>query len=90
MDPDDYVADKPDSAGAHSVRSQLIVVSPRPSTSEELEEREREAGAGSGESQRGSRSSSGSEDFTITNPIATMEPEREGKLNCIRGMFLRS
>ena len=93
MDPDDYIADKPDSAGAHSVRSQLIVVSPRPSTSEELEERESAAGAGSGGSQRGSRSSSGShepEDFTFTNPIATMEPEREGKLNCTRGMFLRS
>lgn len=79
MDPDGYIADKPDSAGAHSVRSQLIVVSPRPSP-EELEERERAAGAGGGESQRSSRSSSGSHDsehFTFTNPIATME--REGK-----------
>lgn len=29
MDSDDNASDKPDSAGAHSVRSQLIVVSPR-------------------------------------------------------------
>ena len=78
MDSDDYIPDKPDSAGAHSVRSQLIVVSPRPSHEEEEEERERadSAGAGAGESQRSS-SSQESEHFIFTNPVASMENEGE-------------
>ena len=82
MDPDDcYIPDKPDSAGAHSVRSQLIVVSPRPSLGE-LEEAERAAGAGEAVAGEQTRSSSGSsqepeQQFVFTNPIATMENQGE-------------
>lgn len=77
MDSGDYIPDKPDSAGAHSVRSQLIVVSPRPSLEEEEEgERAASAGAGAGESQRSS-SSQEPEHFIFTNPVANMENEGE-------------
>ena len=69
MDSDDYIPDKPDSAGAHSVRSQLIVVSPRPSH-EELEEAER---AVSAEEEKSRSNSQEPENFVFTNPIATME-----------------
>ncbi len=63
MDSDEYIPDKPDSAGAHSVRSQLIVVSPRPSS----EELEREASVGAEESRSSSQES---EHFIFSNPTA--------------------
>ena len=57
MDRDDK-SDKPDSAGAHSVRSQLIVVSPRP----EVDPAEHEASAEENHSEP--------EHFIFGNPLA--------------------
>lgn len=71
MDSDDYIPDKPDSAGAHSVRSQLIVVNPRPSQ-EELELAEREGSAGAEEDRSNSQEP---EHFVFNNPT-TMENEQ--------------